>query len=137
MWDRDKAVSFLNSHASVTSHGRCAEYTRKAIESGGVLLARHLYAKDYGAGLRAAGFLSLGQISAGYLPGDVVIVDAIEGHPSGHIAMFNGASWISDFKQQHGLYPGAAYRSKRPRYTIFRYGIRCDSARPLVTSNVT
>jgi hypothetical protein len=100
-----------------------------------MVLARHLYAKDYGASLRAAGFLSLGQIAAGYLAGDVAIVDAIDGHPSGHMAMFNGVSWVSDFKQQHGLYPGAAYRSKRPRFTIFRYAIRWDSAKP--PSNLT
>src|ERR1700676_534744 len=109
MWDRQKAIKFLNVHAKATSRGRCAEYTRKAIEAGGVLLARHLAAKDYGSSLRAAGFLSLGQIQGSYLPGDIVIIEAIEGHPNGHMAMFNGVSWISDFKQLHGFYPGPTY----------------------------
>jgi hypothetical protein len=134
MWDRETAVSFLNSHASQLSHGRCAEYTRKAIEAGGVTLARHLAAKDYESSLRAVGFVSLGQMPAEYSTGDVVIIDAVEGHPDGHMAMFNGANWVSDFVQQHGLYPGPGYRSKRPRYTIFRYGIRWDSAGPPTSS---
>lgn len=136
MWDRERAISFLNSQASAISHGRCAEYTRKAIEAGGVLLTRHLAAKDYEASLRAVGFLSLGQMPGEYLPGDVVIVDAIKGHPYGHMAMFNGFSWVSDFKQQHGLYPSPTYRSKRPRYTIFRFGVRWDSVKLSASANL-
>ncbi len=129
--------SVSNLHAGANSRGRCAEYTRNAIEAGGVVLGRHSAAKDYGSSLRTIGFLSFGQMSVSYLAGDVAIVDAIEGHPDGHMAMFNGSDWISDFRQQHGLYPGPTYRSKRPRYTIYRYGIRWDSAKPPSSANLT
>ena len=53
--------------------------------------------------------------------GDVAIIQPIAGHPHGHMAMFNGTQWVSDFKQQHGLYPNTAYRSLKPPFTIYRY----------------
>src|SRR5205823_6936766 len=135
MWDKEKAVQYLTSHANVTSLGRCAEYTRKAIEAGGLVLIRHISAKDYGLSLRSVGFLPLGYDPRVYLPGDIVIIDGFEGHPHGHMAMFNGNSWISDFKQRE-LYPGPAFRKHRPHYTMFRYGILWDSAKPPLASNI-
>jgi hypothetical protein len=42
MWDVNKAVKCLDEHANLHSMGRCAEYTRKAIEAGGVILKRVL-----------------------------------------------------------------------------------------------
>ena len=38
------------------------------------------------------------------------------------MALYNGDVWISDFKQLHGLYPGATYRKLKPGYAIYRYG---------------
>ena len=122
MWNRDVAVAYLNSHAMNASHGRCAEYTRKAVEAGGVKLVRHTSAKDYGSSLRTVGFVSLGQFTGPYEAGDVGIVSPIPGHPHGHMAVYNGDVWISDFKQLHGLYPGATYRKLKPDYAIYRYG---------------
>lgn len=121
MWDIDKAVKFLDSHAGPKSHGRCAEWTRRAIEAGGVVLARHTLAKDYGSSLRNVGFVSQGQLASGYRAGDVVIVDGIGGHLSGHMAMFDGSAWVSDFKQPNGLYPATAYATAKARFTIYRY----------------
>ncbi len=86
-------------------------------------MVHHLHAKDYGSSLIAAGFASLGQKSHGYLAGDVGIVQPTKGQKDGHMAMYNGAIWVSDFKQHYGLYPGESYRSQRPRYTIYRYQI--------------
>lgn len=62
MWNRDAAVAYLNADAMNKSHGWCAEYTRNAIEAGGVKLVRHTSAKDYGTSLRAVGFVSSGTL---------------------------------------------------------------------------
>ncbi|MBP5132993.1 CHAP domain-containing protein, partial [Pseudomonas protegens] len=53
--------------------------------------------------------------------GDVVIIQPIAGHPHGHMAMFNGTLWVSDFKQLHGFYPGHSYRVHKPAYKIYRH----------------
>lgn len=122
MWDKEKAIAHLNSHANSHSLGRCAEYVRKAVEAGGLQLGRHGSAKDYGLSLKTVGFLPLG-VSAAAQPiaGDVVVIQLILGHPHGHMAMFNGKIWVSDFKQLHGFYPGPSYRKLKPSFVIYRY----------------
>lgn len=126
MWDKEKAIKHLNSKAETKSRGLCAAYTRRAIEAGGLVLSRHTSAKDYGISLQSVGFLSLGCDTGIYLIGDVVIVDGFKDHPHGHMAMFNGNIWVSDFKQRT-LYPGPAHRKHKPNYTIFRYSFIYDS----------
>jgi hypothetical protein len=67
------------------------------------------------------GFVALTPVPVVYLPGDVGIVQPIPSHPFGHMAMYDGTDWVSDFRQFHGLYPGAAYRAADPPFTIYRY----------------
>ena len=122
MWNKEAAISHLNAHAHAGSTGRCAAYTRQAIEAGGggVILHRKHSAKDFGSSLTSAGFI---EQPAGQTPaaGDVVIIQPIPGHPHGHMAMFNGTLWVSDFKQLHGFYPGHSYRVQKPDYKIYRH----------------
>lgn len=125
MWDKEKAIAYLNKNAQPASVGHCAEYTRKAIEAGGVVLERRVSAKDYGQSLQSIGFLPIGRAASGYEQADVVIIEGFIGHPHGHMAMFNGSLWVSDFKQQD-IYPGASYKKAQPGYTIYRYSIRTD-----------
>src|SRR5689334_24816601 len=101
-WNRNKAINYLRSNAESGSLGCCAQYTREAIEAGGVALRRHADAKDYGISLIAVGFqpILLPYPRISFLPGDVVVMDGIPGHPEGHMAMFDGKIWISDFKQR-------------------------------------
>ncbi|MFL6630163.1 MAG: CHAP domain-containing protein [Burkholderiaceae bacterium] len=117
--DIAKSVAYLDAHAQKNSLGRCAEFVRKAVEAGGVHLRRHTSAKDYGSSLEAVGFETVDGTS--YLAGDVAIIQPIPGHPHGHMTMFDGKSWISDFKQLHGLYPGASYRTIKPPFKVYRY----------------
>jgi hypothetical protein len=118
MWNKEVAIKYLNSHAHVKSHHLCGRYTREAIEAGGITLIRHDSAKDYGPSLRAAGFEPVTDTGA-YLPGDVVVIDGFPGSTDGHMAMFNGENWVSDFVQRE-LYPGSGYKAHRPGYTIYR-----------------
>lgn len=121
-WNVNKAVQYLEAHAQPHSTGQCAHYVREAVEAGGVTLVRHVSAKNYGSSLTAVGFLV---VPSGptymHQKGDVGIVQPIKGHPHGHMAMFDGKHWISDFVQYHGLYPGQSYRDAKPAYTIYRY----------------
>jgi hypothetical protein len=122
MWEKEKAVTYLDSHAHAQSLGHCAEYVRRAIEAGGVILIRHTSAKDYGSSLTIAGFVPvLATPVLAPLAGDVAIIQPIPGHPDGHMTMFDGTSWISDFKQAHGLYPGPTYRKLKPSVVVYRY----------------
>jgi len=120
-WDKAAAVAALDANAQPLSQGLCAEYTRRAIEAGGVTLVRHPDAQDYGSSLTAVGFVVLMSPPPVYQAGDVGIVQSIRGHPFGHMAMYDGTFWVSDFKQLHGLYPGPAYRAAQPPFTIYRF----------------
>lgn len=127
-WSVKDAVSKLNSRAQDHSLGRCAEYTRIAIEAGGVVLTRHTSAKDYGSSLLSVGFSALPADTSLFKAGDIAIIQPIKGHPHGHMAMFNGNIWVSDFKQNHGYYPGPTYRKLKPPVTIYRFGSQADQA---------
>ncbi|CAN0628548.1 conserved protein of unknown function [Burkholderia multivorans] len=116
--DGSSAANHADRNAAPKSVGRCAEYVRKAIEWGGISLQRTNSAKDYGRILEASGFReALGSPRKG----DVVVIQPAPGHPHGHMAIYHGANWISDFKQLRGIYPGPAYRSAAPSYKIYRY----------------
>lgn len=77
------------------------------------------HAKDYGPMLRSAGFTAIGTYE---MPreGDVIIIQPYAGgNPSGHMAIYDGAEWYSDFKQRD-MWAGPGYRAARPSYTIYR-----------------
>jgi hypothetical protein len=112
------ALEYLDNHAGGHSHGHCAQYTREAIEHGGLTLQRHVSAKDYGTSLLNAGFVEVS--TSDYRRGDVVVIQGIPGHPHGHMAMFDGDQWVSDFKQRT-LYPGDAYRHAHPSFIVYRH----------------
>ncbi|MEX6375655.1 hypothetical protein AB6F43_03390, partial [Providencia vermicola] len=139
MWNIETAVTHLNNKAKSGSISRCATFVREAIEAGGIkiripaprsgLLAS---ACDYGPSLVEQGFkpienaelvISDGIYSiSGQTVGDVVVIERIPGkHEDGHIAMYNGQSWVSDFKQAYGIYPGKAYRTAKTPFVLYRY----------------
>lgn len=71
---------------------------------------KKIYACNYKYFLPDLGFT---QVDAeGYEPqaGDIVVFSAIKGHKHGHICMYNGKQWVSDFKQR-SMYSASAYRS--------------------------
>ena len=51
--------------------------------------------------------------------GDVVVFQAIKGHRHGHVAMFDGKQWISDFKQD-SIYAATDYQKVDAPYVIYR-----------------
>lgn len=121
MFDADKAAQYLDSHVRPKSIKRCAHYVTNAITApagGGQPMGRTESAKDFGPKLEAAGFR---QVTDGSLQkGDVAVIQAIPGHPDGHMTMYDGQGWASDFKQ-NGMYPGPSYRAQKPPYKIYRH----------------
>lgn len=118
-WDTRTASTYARTHAGATSHHRCAEFTRMAINAGGVNIGNTQHAKDYGGLLINAGFRPIGSHSSPKA-GDVVIIQPYaHGNPSGHMAIYDGNTWYSDFVQRD-MWGGPGYRSATPDYVIYR-----------------
>lgn len=118
-WNKDVAISHLRSRALGHSHNECATFTREAITAGGIRLERTLNAKDYGPALLRAGFREVPPGST-LLSGDVAVIQPYPGgNPSGHMTMYDGTQWISDFRQR-SMYPGPGYRAAQPAFKIYR-----------------
>ena len=116
-WDISSAVSHLNANAEPRSIGYCAKYVRQAMEAGGMSTAgRPGSAKGYISYLPSKGFTEISTSS--YLPGDIVVFDQVPGHQHGHIAMWNGSQWVSDFKQR-SIIVASGYANATPR--IYRW----------------
>jgi len=123
MWNAAEAIEHLIRRALPHSSGFCAQFTRRAIAAGGVTLTppASALAKDYGPCLLAAGFRRE-PLPTVFTGGDVAVITSCSGAPAGHMAMYSGESWISDFRQR-SLYPGPVYRREQPGYAIYRYPV--------------
>jgi len=119
--DIDAAVKYLKENAEPRSMGRCATYVRKALQAGGLDMSSWpVSAKDYGRFLKPLGLRSI--CLKNYLPtkGDIVIIQPyLGGGVHGHIAMYDGTQWISDFKQRD-MWGGPGYRTNQPAYEVYR-----------------
>ena len=133
-WDVDAAIKRLQEHAGPPyGVGKCAAYVREAIEAGGVHVPMigSGSAKDYGPRLTRSGFVVQVGTVGFYQKGDVALIDGFSADPAkgiakgssdGHLAMFDGKIWISDFKQTGSSpYPGSNYRKAAPSITIYRH----------------
>lgn len=133
-WDVDQAIRHLRAKAGPPyGVGKCATFVREAIEAGGLSISRagSGSAKDYGSRLIQAGFVAQISASGPYKKGDVAVIDGFtrlaavgikRDHLDGHIAMYDGAQWISDFKQMGNTpYPGSDYEKARPKVVIYRF----------------
>lgn len=123
-WDKERALDHLRENAHEGSTRNCGVYVRQAIEAGGIKIERlrdaEQGAKDYGPNLERAGFIKLPD-GAAPQAGDVVVIQSPgDRNPKGHMAMFDGKDWISDYNQKGEFYPGGAYSAKKPPYVMYR-----------------
>ena len=83
------------------SSGYCARYVRKALQSAGYEFTPNPSAYQYATRgtLSNAGFT---KISNDMQPqvGDVVVYNRTSSRPHGHIQIFDGTDWVSDFRQK-------------------------------------
>ena len=127
-FDIDKAVLYLNKNAEPTPIKKCAKYVRLAMEAGGMdTLGRPNSACNYDKFLPKKGFTEVEITSLeDYMPqkGDIAVFEAFMGksryHKHGHIQMYNGKQWVSDFKQRD-FWAGSDYRIYKPKFKIFRW----------------
>lgn len=137
-WDPVKAAAYLsdpaNGWAGENSKGRCAKAVRLAINAGHThtpnnpISAAHY--KDY---LHILGFVQVSLKDYSPKVGDIAVFPAILGtkHIHGHIEMFTGERWQSDYLQKERPRDGsygkgffaAEIWSKKPFY-IFRKEVR-------------
>lgn len=151
MLDKKVAVSVLNTQAQARAkinaenfkngidkklkygESKCARYVKKALIAGGVsaknsgiesaknygpwLLENNFKIVDSATTVRTGGVFTI----SGQQAGDVVVIQAAPHHVHGHMAMFNGTHWVSDFVQERGFYPAQIYRDQNIRYTLYRY----------------
>lgn len=122
-----KAITKLNSNAlsledyKKKGKGECAKYVRIAIQAGGIDTSDHpIYAKNYGPYLIRWGFKEIP--CTDYIPktGDIRVWQNYPGgNIAGHIDMFNGTGWVSDFFEPNPSGPNSKYR-KYKKFKIYR-----------------
>jgi predicted chitinase len=110
-YDIDAAVDYIIANAASGSLSACALYVRKAINAGGIA-GSWGDAWQYITALTTIGFTDLGKI-ADFKKGDIVVFNKTGNRRFGHISMWTGNQWVSDFKQQsiivHTDYNGTDY----------------------------
>jgi len=123
-WDISAAVAYLTKNALAKSIGKCAKYVRTAIEAGGLSTdGRPASAYQYVDFLPKIGFSEINKITGkikqrdwslkNAKPGDIAVM---KHGKHGHICMWDGQRWISDFVQNN-MY---AYKGEG-ECVIFRY----------------
>lgn len=128
-WNISKSIEHLSTHVESKSVGRCARYVRQAIEAGGLDTNGHPgSAYQYKRYLPTKGFNAIGNITGREkqaawtkLNAQVGDISVMEHGEHGHICMWNGSKWISDFAQNN-MWP---YRGDGT-CTIFRFGGHVD-----------
>ena len=127
--DINKAIDHLIENANASSLGQCAKYVRRALNAGGFDVKPVAYAKDVGAELERVGFKPIIKKykpaefpTLGYqeTSGDIAIIQPTTRNTAGHIAMYDGTGWVSDFRQRN-FWPGSLYAKEKPDYVIYRY----------------
>ncbi|AUC76030.1 hypothetical protein [Olleya sp. Bg11-27] len=121
-FDIDAAVSHLNRKAHPKSIHRCALYVREAIDAGGLLGLSGDAEKYYNTDrLINKGFTMIGtnKETITLKKGDIAAFKEQIGHKWGHIAMYNGNQWVSDFKQNR-FWVSKKYEAAN-EYKIFRW----------------
>lgn len=99
---KHRFIEWLDSHALTRSAHHCAMFVRRALEAAGMSTAdRPVDAGDYGPFLLKHG-AQVVATDENYRPqpGDTAVFEKTDQHPYGHIEVFNGEQWISDFRQR-------------------------------------
>ena len=102
--DLNKAVQHLVSHAHKKSTHMCAAYVAAALKAGGFKFTNQASAYMYQRGSPKKG--------------DVYVQDRTKSHVHGHMAMYSGKQWVSDFFQNSDQ----VYSSDAGKRYYYRYG---------------
>jgi hypothetical protein len=121
--NKSQLSDWMDAHALTRSSHHCAMYVRQGMEASGINTGdrpRSGDAGDYGSFLLRHGAQTVPLDSYAPQVGDVVVFDKTSQHPYGHIEMYDGHKWVSDFVQNSfSPYRDAA---STPPFTIYRLG---------------
>jgi hypothetical protein len=117
-WCPEAAARYATEKAEKKSVGMCALYVRKAIIAGGIPLYVGGDAWSYKYTLPILNFHQVGKETVQEV-GDIVVFQPIGGRKYGHIAIWNGKQWVSDFKQRN-LIVHSDYLNDGCEYAIYR-----------------
>lgn len=115
-YDPVLAVESAVDNAENKSHSLCAKYVREALQDAGIRIVvkpscAYLY-KDF------LPILGYSVVESPYKPGDVVVFMPTGNRKYGHIAIYTGEGWVSDFKQK-SFYVHSDYLKSKD-YVVFR-----------------
>ena len=106
--------------------GRCWGYVKRALQAGGFPFANSEAAYQAKSFLLENGFKCIrkgfvdGHNGSDYpdkCVGDITVFEACSGHKYGHIDMWSGSKWVSDFWQEGNWISGTA----KTGFKVFRY----------------
>jgi hypothetical protein len=101
--------------------GLCATHIRQALEAAGLdTTGRPGSAKDYGPLLVRLGFFAIAESLYSAVKGDIAVIQGTSKSAHGHVQVFDGHQWISDFKQPD-FWPGPSYRNEKPSHLVYRH----------------
>lgn len=100
------AAAKASARALGKSAGKCARYVREALQSAGYKFTPQPSAYMYHTKgiLASMGFTQMSPDTP-EAPGDVIVWGPIPGHPHGHIQIYDGKTWVSDFRHRRDLSP--------------------------------
>jgi hypothetical protein len=122
--DVEAALAHLNANPEPSSTGWCGKYVNNAIIAGGAKGYGKGHAFQTGKSMLASGFHDVtgdtkDPTNFAAQPGDCIVFAPVRGHDKGHVAMWNGAEWISDYRQGKTPYSSKDYVG-RGSFRIYR-----------------
>jgi hypothetical protein len=119
--NKSQLAHWMDAHALSRSSHHCAMYCRLGMEAAGLSTQDRPAsgdAGDYGPYLLRHGAQVVPPDCYAPQVGDTVVFDKTRQHPYGHIELYDGQTWVSDF-MQHGFSPYSDAASTPP-FTIYR-----------------
>lgn len=107
-FNKQKAVEYATQHAAPRSRCMCAWYVMRSLQKGGCPLGIYP-AYAYRDILPKMGYQQIDPKNVEI--GDICVMSQNSGSRFGHIAIYNGKQWVSDYRQSN-LYPNRAYREE-------------------------
>ncbi|MFT3740959.1 MAG: RHS repeat-associated core domain-containing protein [Breznakibacter sp.] len=134
-FNEDKAISYLkNNFILPYGAGQCINHMVPALIEGGIdgLKGKPIKAAClYGPILQNLGFVTVNRTDT-YYKGDIAIIQGYDGGTyckgsgvvCGHIQMYDGKQWLSDFPQSRPFWPGKGYSdaTPSPSFEILHWG---------------
>ena len=125
-WNTDASTKFLMTYAKSESSHKCWNYVKHALEVGGFkrdnsipayTAVNFLKSNNFGCIYKGTVKGHSGSDYPNKCTGDITVFDKYEGGKYGHIDMWCGKQWISDFKQGGNWINSTA----KAAFTVWRY----------------